>query len=67
MATPVNPIELPGFGKPLNARDELKYSIKKTEKFPIALIDEGYEYDRIPTTNNKYLLNQSKGPSVANA
>lgn len=61
MATPVEPIKLPGFGKPLNARDQLKYSIKKTEKFPIALIDEGYEYDRILTTIIEHLLKYSKG------
>ncbi|KAL8756240.1 MAG: hypothetical protein Q9199_003062 [Rusavskia elegans] len=48
MAAPVEPNKLPGFGKPLNARDHLKYSIKKTEKFPIALIDEGYEAEVLP-------------------
>lgn len=37
------PIKLPGFGLPLDARKDLKYSVGVTEKFPIALIDEGFE------------------------
>ena len=40
---PDQPIRLPGFGLPLDARKDLKYSIGQTEKYPIALIDEGYE------------------------
>lgn len=46
MAPMKEPIKLPGFGKPLSARSELKYSPGTTEKFPIALIDEGYGYDK---------------------
>ena len=43
MAMTDQPIKLPGLGLPLDARNDLKYSVGKTEKFPIALIDEGYE------------------------
>ncbi|KAL8876183.1 MAG: hypothetical protein Q9198_005576, partial [Flavoplaca austrocitrina] len=42
------PIKLPGYGLPLDARKDLKYSVGKTEKFPIALIDEGYEAEMMP-------------------
>ncbi|KAL8834093.1 MAG: hypothetical protein Q9170_003929 [Blastenia crenularia] len=48
MASSAEPIKLPGFGKPLNARDDLKYSVGRTEKFPIALIDEGFEAATLP-------------------
>ncbi|KAL8993369.1 MAG: hypothetical protein Q9169_006402 [Polycauliona sp. 2 TL-2023] len=48
MASPVEHIKLPGFGRPLNVRSKLKYSVGKTEKFPIALIDEGYEAEVLP-------------------
>ncbi|KAL8690651.1 MAG: hypothetical protein Q9218_003945 [Villophora microphyllina] len=44
MATQASPLKLPGFGKPINARTELKFSYNNTEKFPIAVIDEGYDY-----------------------
>ncbi|KAL8871122.1 MAG: hypothetical protein Q9174_002983 [Haloplaca sp. 1 TL-2023] len=44
----IESVKLPGFGKPLDARNQLKFSIGQTEKFPIALIDEGYEAEMFP-------------------
>lgn len=48
MAIPTASIRLPGFGKPLNVRDGLKYDRIKTQKFPLALIDEYYRPPNLP-------------------
>lgn len=46
MGSETSSVKLPGFGKPINIRDTLKYdNWNETEKFPIAILDEGYEYD----------------------
>ncbi|KAL8950363.1 MAG: hypothetical protein Q9222_003597 [Ikaeria aurantiellina] len=49
MAAALETIKLPGSGKPLNARDELRYATGKTDKFPIAIIDEGYKAELLST------------------